>query len=454
MEEIIMYVLIGIIVTAVVILAIILITYVNKKSQDYKKSIANKATETNIKIKQNISGSKGKSNPSDAKKQSNTQENVGKKSDAKNFNIDYVENFLEFDEISDNMIIQKNGEKFIMVLKCQGVNYDLMSETEMVGVEEGFIEFLNTLRFPIQFYVQTSSLDLTDSIREYNQKMENQYDDLMQLEVQLKIAEKSEEDDEDLVDKLKYEIRKKKNIYEYGKDVISEIERISKNKSILKQNYYIVVPYFTSELGMHSFSKQEVQEMAFSELYTRCNGLISALKLCSVESKIQDSFELAELLYLAYNRDEGEIFSFRNAIEAQYDRLYHTAPDVLDKRIAMLEEEILQEAASNANKEIIKAAGFLPGDVEENNAMIQKLVYDNQREYVKEYDELLPEEIIKIALENTKKEYKNGNLDAPSNRKYNSNFKKEKKQAIKETQLEVEENSSEDLSLDLGGDDQ
>lgn len=454
MEEIIMYVLIGIIVTAVVILAIILITYVSKKSQEYKKNIANKVTEKNIKIKEDISKSKAKIEPSIAKNKTNTQENVVNKNDIKNVNIDYVENFLEFDEISDNMIIQKNGEKFLMVLKCQGINYDLMSETEMVAVEEGFIEFLNTLRFPIQFYVQTSSLDLTDSIREYNQKIKNQYDDLMQLEVQLKRAEESEEDNDDLVDKLKYEIRKKKNIYEYGKDVISGIERISKNKSILKQNYYIIVPYFTSELGIHSFSKQEVQEMAFSELYTRCNGLISALKLCTVESKIQDSFELAELLYLAYNRDEGEIFSFRNAIEAQYDRLYHTAPDVLDKRIAMLEEEIVQEAANNANKEIIKAAGFLPGDVAENNAMIQKLVYDNQREYVKEYEEMLPEDIIKMALENTKKEYKNGNLDVPSNRKYNSNLKMEKKKEIKDSQLEVEEDNSEDLSLDLGGDDQ
>ena len=454
MEEIIMYVLIGIIVTAVVILAIILITYVSKKGQEYKKSIANKVTEKNIRMKEDISKSKEKKDSSISKDQTRTQENVVNKNDIKNVNIDYVENFLEFDEISDNMIIQKNGEKFLMVLKCQGINYDLMSETEMVAVEEGFIEFLNTLRFPIQFYVQTSSLDLTDSIREYNQKIENQYDDLMQLEVQLKRAEEAEEDNDDLVDKLKYEIRKKKNIYEYGKDVISGIERISKNKSILKQNYYIVVPYFTSELGIHSFSKQEVQEMAFSELYTRCNGLISALKLCTVESKIQDSFELAELLYLAYNRDEGEIFSFRNAIEAQYDRLYHTAPDVLDKRIAMLEEEIVQEAANNANKEIIKAAGFLPGDVAENNAMIQKLVYDNQREYVKEYEEMLPEDIIKLALENTKKEYKNGNLDVPSNKKYNSNLKMEKKKEIKDSQLEVEEDNSEDLSLDLGGDDQ
>ena len=58
--------------------------------------------------------------------------------------------FMEFDEIVDNMIVRKNGTQYIMVLQCNGVNYDLMSEQEKISVEEGFVQFLNTLRFPIQ----------------------------------------------------------------------------------------------------------------------------------------------------------------------------------------------------------------------------------------------------------------------------------------------------------------
>ena len=49
----------------------------------------------------------------------------------------------EFEKVEDNMIIQKKG-KYLMVLECQGINYDLMSEMEMASVEQGFIEFLNT----------------------------------------------------------------------------------------------------------------------------------------------------------------------------------------------------------------------------------------------------------------------------------------------------------------------
>lgn len=336
-------------------------------------------------------------------------------SDMKNMNVDFVENFMEFDEISDNMIIQNKGDKYIMVIKCQGINYDLMSSAEMVAVEEGFIQFLNTLRFPIQLYVQTSSLDLTDSLREYNERIEENHKELASLQLRLKRMEEFEDVDENDLDAIKYEIRKKQNIYEYGMDVIEGVERISKNKNILKQNYYVVVPYFASELGGHNFTQEEIKEMAFSELYTRCKGLIGALQVCSVEGKILNSFELAELLYLSYNRDEGEIYSFRNAIEAQYDRLYHTAPDVMEKRMAILENEILETAASQANEQIIKAAGFLPGDVEENNEMIQRLIYENQKEYIKDYTNLIDDDIIKAAISNTTAEYRQSKKQANQN---------------------------------------
>lgn len=371
----------------------------------------------------------------------NSRQNISDKSDIKNITVDFVENFMEFDEISDNMIVQNNGDKYLMVIKCQGINYDLMSANEMVAVEEGFIQFLNTLRFPIQLYVQTSSLDLTDSLREYNDRVEQSYNELTSLQIRLKRMEEFDEGTEDDMDALKYEIKKKQNIYDYGKDVIQGVERISKNKSILKQNYYVVVPYFASELGGHNFTPQEIKEMAFSELYTRCKGLIGSLQVCSVEAKILNSFELAELLYLAYNRDEGEIFSFRNAIEAQYDRLYHTAPDVMDKKIAILEEEILETAASKANEQIIKAAGFLPGDVDENNEMIQKLIYDNQKEYIKDYSNLISDDIIKAAISNATTEYKET--------KKQLHKKDEEQELVEDEDIENEEELQEDEDFNI-----
>ena len=48
----------------------------------------------------------------------------------KTFTVESVMDFMEFDRVEDNMIIEKNGSKFIMIIECQGINYDLMSEVE------------------------------------------------------------------------------------------------------------------------------------------------------------------------------------------------------------------------------------------------------------------------------------------------------------------------------------
>ena len=68
--------------------------------------------------------------------------------------IDSIYKFMEFDSVVDNMIVRKNGKQYVMAIECKGINYDLLSEDEKDAVQQGFIELLNTLRFPIQLYVQ------------------------------------------------------------------------------------------------------------------------------------------------------------------------------------------------------------------------------------------------------------------------------------------------------------
>ena len=87
------------------------------------------------------------------------------------YNKQSIFNFMEFDNIMDDMIIQKNEKRFLMVTEYQGVNYDLMSEMEKTAVEEGFLQFLNTLRHPIQLYIQTRTVNLESSIQNYKERM-------------------------------------------------------------------------------------------------------------------------------------------------------------------------------------------------------------------------------------------------------------------------------------------
>ena len=99
-------------------------------------------------------------NKKDEEKSGKTEEKSKSSKTNKNYSVESVFDFMEFDTVEDNMISTKNGGKYIMVVECQGVNYDLMSEVEKNAVEEGFIQFLNALRHPIQIYTQTRTINL------------------------------------------------------------------------------------------------------------------------------------------------------------------------------------------------------------------------------------------------------------------------------------------------------
>ena len=284
-----------------------------------------------------------------------TEAGVAKEKKAKTFAVESVMDFMEFDKVEDNMIVAKNGAKYIMVVECQGINYDLMSEIEKNAVEEGFVQFLNTIRYPIQIYVQTRRINLENSIQTYKDRVKQIEDNFQRQEQRYREMRSSGRYTKEQLDSAYYELTKQRNLTEYGKDIIFSTERMSLNKNVLNQKYYIIVPYYPEELGQNDFDKQEIQNLAFSELYTRAQSVIRTLAACDVNGKILTSNELVDLLYVAYNRDEQEVYGIDKALRAGYDELYSTATDILDKKMRTLDSQIEQEAFKKANEKVIEA---------------------------------------------------------------------------------------------------
>ena len=273
----------------------------------------------------------------------------------KTFAVESVFDFMEFDKIEDNMIIQKKGNKYIMVVECQGINYDLMSEVEKNGVEEGFIQFLNTIRYPIQIYTQTRTINLEGSIQTYKEKVKVIEDTLEKQELQYKDMVSSGRYSKEQLDKAYYTLTKQRNLAEYGKDIIYTTEKMSLNKNVLNKKYYVVVPYYPEDVENANLDKEEIKNMAFSELYTRSQSILRTLAVCGINGKILSSNDLVDLLYVAYNRDEQETYGLDRAMQAGYDELYSTAPDVFDKKMKALDEKIEQEAFKKANEKVFEA---------------------------------------------------------------------------------------------------
>ena len=268
------------------------------------------------------------------------------------YNINSIFNFMEFDKVEDNMIVQKKGKKYIMIIKCQGINYDLMSNMEKAGVEQGFIQYLNSLQFPIQIYIQTKTVDLTGSINTYKEKINTLANNLSLKEYDYNQKVRSGKYDKTTLDRERFEITKARNLYEYGTDIVSNTEKMSLNRNILSKQYYVILSYYPEEASNDVYSQEEVSNIAFSELYTRCQSTISLLSVCGVTGKILDSMELAELLYNAYNRDEAETYSLQSAVNSGYDSLYTMAPDVLDKKMEELDKQIEIDAIRKANQAV------------------------------------------------------------------------------------------------------
>lgn len=278
-----------------------------------------------------------------------------KKSDEKSQGKVPIKKFMEFDDILDNMIVRKNRQQYVMVIQCKGVNYDLLSEEEKMAVENGFTQFLNTLRFPVQLYVQTRSLNLRDIIESYREKVKEIEQDIENIDVKLKKAKLT--GNKDIIEKLEFERRRKNNVLEYGTDISEYVARMSLNRTVLQQNTYVIVSYYTSELGteVSNYSKHEIDNMCFNELYTRTQTVIRSLGAAEVSGRILESEELAELLYIAYNRDDAEILQLRRALDAEYDAFYSTAPDIMQKKIGKLQQEIEEKAVKLATQSMVEA---------------------------------------------------------------------------------------------------
>lgn len=329
---------------------------------------------------------------------------ISKKEDriaTQTYNKESIFKFMEFDEIKDNMIVQKDGKRYLMVIECQGINYDLMSGLEKNSVEQGFLQFLNTLRYPIQIYIQTRTVNLGSSINAYKERVDDISKQYANKQIEYNQKVRSGQYSERELQKEKYELLRERNLYEYGLDIINNTERMSLNKNILSKHYYVIIPYYPEEASSGDYSKDELANIAFSELYTKAQSIISSLSVCGINSKILDSTELAELLYVAYNRDESETFSLRRALNSGYEDLYTTAPDVLDKRMKELDVKIEEDAIRKANEAVydVIEENQKQKRVRQKEAELDKLIDQMAKALIEENKRSLGNDVAESAIE-------------------------------------------------------
>ena len=308
-----------------------------------------------------------------------------------------VHDFLGFDSVDNGMIIRKDRKEFIMVLLCNGVNFDLRSEREKLAIEEGFLQFLNTLKNPVQLYVQTRSLNFTDIIKDYKDRTEIFKKEIDDLAEKMKKALATSQ--EEKYRKYEYLYNNKRRLWEYAQDTLMYTERLNRNRNVLEQKTYIIVSYYAEELGQRgeNYTQEERESIIFSELFTICNNISNALRSSSISSRVLNSEELVELLFNAFNRDELENINLKNYLENEADKLYTTSQDVLNKRKKMLQEEINIQGIELATQSITKADKKRKKEIEELEKNKNEKIKEKAKVTLEQYKSSFEENLYKDA---------------------------------------------------------
>lgn len=320
---------------------------------------------------------------------------------AKEYTTKSIFDFMEFEGVKDNMIIQKKGKRFLMAIECQGINYDLMSEVEQASTEQGFASFLNTLKEPIQIYIQTRTVNLERNIQIYKEKLNKIKDELNLKEYRFNQYIQQDVQDEKVLRDKRFELLRQGNLYEYGRDIIADTEKMSLNKNILKKKYYIIIKYFYEPADVEEdvLSEEEIADAAFSNLYTKAVSLIRVLSGIGIIGRALNSYELVDLLYNAYNRDDSEMFGIDKAIEAGYNEIYIDSQSAIDKKIIALNKEI----ELRAKKEIEKGLKEVEDEKSEELAKIEEnledIILDLARNMVKDEKNNIPEDVKEKVIE-------------------------------------------------------
>lgn len=198
-----------------------------------------------------------------------------------------AQNFVPIKEVRNGVVILKDGS-LRSVLMASSLNFALKSQDEQTSIILQFQNFLNSLDFSVQFYVQSRELD----IRPYIALLEEQY------KVQVN-------------DLLKIQTR----------EYIEFVKTFTKEANIMAKNFFIIVPYTPAVIksgkdltnflpGGKKKVNKEAEEMTFEEYRTQLEQRMAVVEQGLVRTGVRvvqlGTEELIELFYKIFNPGDLE----------------------------------------------------------------------------------------------------------------------------------------------------
>lgn len=236
-----------------------------------------------------------------------------------------TQDFIPVNSFKGNVMCLGNYN-YRAIVECGSVNYFLLSPQEQDVVDASFQRFLNSLSFPVEFYLQTRTFD-NDS-----------YCD-------------------NIDEKAKMAVKKFPSIGPYAKmyrDAMRNLPDILMNDKIHKK--YIIIPLNQRDLaGMTTLTADELENYALQELETRVMSVCGNLNSVGLYTRVLDKRELAECLYSYYHRDYYKLA--RDFLAGYYNTISvgteysEKNPFIVNKELNL--DLIMQEAQNKIQLELV-----------------------------------------------------------------------------------------------------
>jgi type IV secretory pathway VirB4 component len=193
-----------------------------------------------------------------------------------------TQRYLDVNEIKEDVVIMKDGT-LRAVLLVASINFALKSEDEQNAIIAAYVQFLNSLEFPLQIVIQSRKLNIDKYIERLKESEKSQQNELLRVQIA---------------------------------DYRNFVQELVTLGQIMQKQFFVVVPYnplsdkakgffarlseaFTPALSVRLAEERFRQRK--NDLEVRVSHIQSALGSMGLKAIQLDTQSLIELYYRVYN---------------------------------------------------------------------------------------------------------------------------------------------------------
>lgn len=189
-----------------------------------------------------------------------------------------TQEFVPIKEVRDGIIILKDGSMRAIIM-TSSMNFALKSEDEQQSIIFQFQNFLNSINFSIQIFVQSRRLDIRPYVALLESRQKEQTNDLMKIQT---------------------------------KEYIEFVKTFTDSSNIMSKSFFVVVPYTPPKISLSKNKKEKGvgNQDDFEEHRSQLEQRIGVVQQGIVRSGIRavqlGTEEVIEVFYKLFNPGDVE----------------------------------------------------------------------------------------------------------------------------------------------------